>query len=112
MESGMANGKNGTLVVTRDGAAGRDMLRSYDVWADKAKVASVKRGKSARIDLPAGKHVIQVRIDWNGSKELTVVIAEGVEIELTCGPNKSGKGALHDAVGAKDTYLWLRPRGA
>ena len=99
----------GHLVVSRVSRGYRDAFRAYEIRVDDHPAGKIKRGEAARIELKPGKHRVSVHIDWCASPRVEINILAGAEIRLTCGPEKSGRGALHDAVRDTDQYIWLRP---
>lgn len=105
----MSDIDQGSLVVARAASLGRDMFRAYKIYVGGDVVGEVKRGREARITLPAGDHLVRMKIDWCASPEVRVEITAGSEVRLACGPNPSGKGALRDVLGNTGDYLWLRP---
>ena len=103
-----ADGPPGELVIRRSGSWGRDVMRAYEVWVDRVIVTTVKRGGVARIPLDPGDHVVCIQIDWCSSPELAVVVEPGGQTRVSCGPNKTGAGALNQVLHDRGNYVWLR----
>ena len=61
--------KTGTVIVHR-GNSMQDMLRSYKILIDGNEVGKIKQNEEQQYELKYGKHVIQFKIDWKGSKLL------------------------------------------
>ena len=54
-----------------------DVARTYAVRIDDDTRGRIGNGEEARFELPVGEHVLDLRIDWTGSPELTVDIRAG-----------------------------------
>jgi len=76
-----------TIHVHRESGPFRDRLRSYKVLVDDEVVGKVKPGEDVRHAVPPGEHVVRIRIDWTGSKPLTVTAEPGETVSLVCAPN-------------------------
>jgi hypothetical protein len=48
-----------------------DRFRRWIVIVDGQQAAHLKNGQTAEIPLPHGRHELQLRIDWTGSKACT-----------------------------------------
>lgn len=100
--------KTGTVIVHR-GNAMQDILRSYKVFIDGKEVGKIKQSEEQQYKLSYGKHVIQFKIDWKGSKLLEFELNDNSPIIcVNCrGYSKfgttieSGKALL----GANDNYI-------
>lgn len=97
------------LIVRRKKDLWQDIARDYQVMVDGRSVASIARGQEVRIAIAAGRHTVQMKIDWCTSGELTVDAAVGEEVMLDCGGNAKPFLALLYVTIWKNKYLWLRP---
>lgn len=95
-----------TLKIKRDKGI-QDALRAYGVLVDDKKLGAVANGAEAVFTLPAGEHRVRLGIDWCGSNEVTVALADGVVTTLECG----GSGNPLNAFFRRNHYLWLREAG-
>ena len=64
----------------------RDRWRSYSVLVDGRCSGRLRRGGTVTVPVAPGPHVVQVRIDWTGSEEVTVTVADGEVVSLTASP--------------------------
>lgn len=101
-----------SLVVRRQNAWWADILRSYVVFVDGQEVAHVKNGASVEVPLPAGRHRIQLGVDWCRSPELEVNAIAGAPTVIECGPNANPLTALLYASFFRNSYLWVKPAQA
>lgn len=51
-------------------------LRSINIYLNNKKIGSLKDGEQTEIEVPPGRHILQAKIDWCGSKKTAVIIAE------------------------------------
>ena len=91
-----------TDLVLRRGGGFRDILRAYRIIVDGREVGKINRNSEIRIPVSAGKHAVQLKIDWCSSSELIISVADGISMALECGPN-------HGASPLTNTksYIWL-----
>ncbi len=76
-----------TDLVLRRGDGFRDMLRAYRIIVDGREAGKIKRNSEVRIPVSAGRHTVQLKIDWCSSPELVVSVAMELSTILECGPN-------------------------
>jgi hypothetical protein len=94
-----------TDLVLRRGDAYRDKFRAYRIIVDGRKVGKINRNSAVRIPVSAGKHTVQLKIDWCSSRELVISVAAGLSMVLECGPND--KTALFSNSFDTNNYIWL-----
>ena len=75
------------VLVIRRGDGWGDRFRSYDVLVDGARRGLVRAKQAISIELPAGEHTIELRIDLYSSPMLPVTLSEA-GLTLECGPNR------------------------
>jgi hypothetical protein len=93
----------------------RDSLRSYTILLDDREMARLKRGDTARFEIPPGKHVLQAVIGSKRSASFDVSGDSEETLRFTCGPRggssdvrAGGLGAILDAFKRQpDTWLFL-----
>ena len=96
----------GTVRVVRPQGGWRDLARAYRIEVDGQPRGKVRRGETLEIGVSAGRHVVQARIDWTGSRELVVEVAAGSAVTCRVEPAGHPGQALAQA-GSIDTYLAL-----
>ena len=52
-------------------------LRGINIFIDGNKVGSIANGETKSFEVGAGQHTLKAKIDWAGSRELPVSVAEG-----------------------------------
>ncbi|WP_250033073.1 hypothetical protein [Paractinoplanes maris] len=69
-----------------------ELKRAHDVGAiarrmtfrvDGRLVARLRRGATARIEVPAGRHTVQARMDWQRSEPLELDLSDDTLVTLT-----------------------------
>ncbi|MCA3071780.1 MAG: hypothetical protein ING77_04935 [Rhodocyclaceae bacterium] len=98
-----------TLLVRRAKVKWQDRVRSYRVIIDDNEVAQVANGAEVEVPVTAGKHIVQLKIDWCQSEALEIDVASGERQILECGPNVTPWLALLCITVSRKKYLWLRP---
>jgi hypothetical protein len=91
-------GGTGIVSVRRLPAPYRDRLRAYDVVIDEAVVGAVRDGDEIRCSIPAGDHVIRVKIDWSGSRPLRFSLPAGQSVSFECEPSGGTGAAIRDLL--------------
>lgn len=78
----------GLLIVRRPKTSlgSGDQLRAYSVLVDGKRVGSLKQDEVVTVELATGEHEVQARIDWTGSKKLTINIEADFETRLEVVP--------------------------
>lgn len=72
----------GTILVDRPELGWMDQLRAYRVIVDGQESGRTSNGETKALPVAAGPHVVQLRIDWSGSKPLKVDVAQGSAVRL------------------------------
>ena len=96
--------------VARDKGGGRDVFRAYQVLIDEQVVGRLRRGKTGRFDVPAGRHGVRIKIDWTGSPTVLVDLAEDQVVRLRCRPSRGAFFGLIDMFG-RDRWVGLEVVG-
>ena len=110
MDSAISNNlnKTGTVIVHR-GNAMQDVLRSYIVFIDGKEVGKIKQNEEQQNELNYGKHVIQFKIDWKGSKLLEFELNDDSPIVCVNCRGYSKFGTIFESgkalLGANDNYI-------
>jgi hypothetical protein len=94
-----------TDLVLRRNDGYRDKFRAYRIIVDGREVGKINRNDWVRIPVSAGKHTVQLKIDWCNSRELVISVAAGLSTALECGPND--KTALFSNSFDTNPYIWL-----
>ncbi len=97
---------SGHVVINRESSLNY-RARAFKVFVDGQHVDDIRNGQRVTLDVPAGAHRIQLKIDFYKSAELPVEVNEGQAVQLLCGPPKGVDGILR-AFQTTD-YLTLRP---
>jgi hypothetical protein len=96
-----------TDLVLRRSAGFRDILRAYRIFVDGRKVGKINRNSEIRIPVSAGKHTVQLKIDWCSSPELVVSVPAELPTVLECGPNFETSYVYPFTTGDPSSYIWL-----
>jgi len=86
-ESNRAVSEGAMLRVTRKPVRFRDRARAYRVLVDGVQVGQIRDGQTADFSIPAGHHEIRLKLDWTGSKVLSldVSVPKKASAVVTCG---------------------------
>ncbi len=76
------------------------IARRMEFWVDGQRVARLRRGATARIEVAVGTRVVQARMDWLSSAPL--------ELSMSTGTSRTVTGAL-TAHSITFTGTFLRP---
>ena len=99
-----------TLALRRLKGGGRDLARAYRILVDDQEVGRLKRGESARFPLSAGRHDVQVAVDWKRSARFEVSGDGGGTVSFRCRPRRSALWGFVDLLKREDnTWLVLEP---
>ncbi len=71
-----------TIRVFRPPTKYRDRLRKYQLLVDGENLASVSHGETVRLEVAAGHHAVQAKVDWAKTPAVKFDIAEGETVEL------------------------------
>jgi hypothetical protein len=88
-------------------------LRAINIYAGNKKIGDIKNGELEHFVLPAGKCILQARIDWCTSNKLMIspIEHQPINIELTSFANGSRPGgfsALYHITFGMNKFLKLR----
>jgi len=93
-----STGPSGTVIVRRPAAPLRDRLRAYQVVVDDTVIGAVRDGEEIHCTIPAGPHVIRIKLDRSGSQPRDFTMGAGQTVLFLCAPNGSGSSALLDLL--------------
>jgi hypothetical protein len=82
----------------------RDRFRAYRLEIDGEPVGEVRYGKEILVETRPGIRKVRARIDWTGSEELTLDLAEGEAFSIRVEP---GEGSTLASLQTPDGYLRL-----
>jgi hypothetical protein len=99
----------GTIEIARRADSYVDRTRKYKLMVDGQRRGAVRRGDTLTVDVPAGRHVVALKIDWAGSREVTVDVPEGGVVKLWCEPAASAASGLAHSIFNRHGYIELRP---
>jgi len=102
---GHSTGKLSTIVVLRPRMLWRDRLRKYEIHIDGAVRARITNGGRVSIEVPAGRHVVAVRIAWTGSPDVVVDCPAAGSVSLSVEPTATLTTALEAAL---STAVYLK----
>jgi hypothetical protein len=83
-----------------------DRNRVYKVVIDGSDVGELWPSQSDWFNVRLGEHLVRVKIDFMGSNELHVALAEGDLVELACRARSSAM-AMFSTVFGRNSYLDL-----
>jgi hypothetical protein len=84
-----------------------DADRPFEVVVDDAVVGMLAHGADQAVELPVGRHRVQLRLDDGASPVREVEIEPGAEVVLGCRSRAGGVNAILRAV-ARDRYIaWI-----
>lgn len=95
----------GDVRIKRWSAYG-DKLRRYTILLDDQPRVRIKDGEELVLEVSAGMHTLQVKLDWVTSERLVVEVPPDGEISLTCGGGKFGHG-LANLLSKSRSYIQL-----
>lgn len=75
-------------LIIRRGRAYADAVRAYKIFVDGEARGEIRQGGEVSLDVPPGQHVVQLRVDWCTSSEVTVRAGEA-PVVLACRPKSS-----------------------
>jgi len=99
-----------TLVLSRLSGLRQNARAKYTVRLDGESVGRIAAGETKRYHVPAGRHSLQVSIDWGKSPAVIVDAIAGEVISLECAP-RDGSSALWvllRSIVHPSSYLELR----
>jgi hypothetical protein len=96
----------GQILIERPRGLWRDIVRQYKIKIDGELVGMISRGSQLAVDVAAGPHRVQARIDWTGSPEIDVDVIDGNVVHVTVEP--AGNSLQMYQALTKARYLKLR----
>jgi hypothetical protein len=97
------------ILIERPKAVWRDRVRLYSVELDGARVGQIAPGSELALEVTPGLHRLKARIDWTGSREISVDVADGSDVRLTVKP--AGNSLQMYQALTKGRYLKLQHSG-
>jgi hypothetical protein len=65
----------------------RDAIRSYRLEIDGVERGFIKAGGEFSLQVPSGTHTVQARLDWSGSRSLTINAEPDQTVHIRVEPN-------------------------
>ena len=93
--------------VDREPGGYTDRARAYKVLIDGEERGTVKHGEGVEVEVPAGSHEVQMKVDWATSPALEVTLGEGERAEFRCAPNATPMTAIFYAFFKRGNYIRL-----
>jgi hypothetical protein len=75
------------IEISRDRKMWRDRLRAYRVLIDRDEVGRLRSGETGRYQVVAGRHQVELRIDWASSPMVKVDVGDNEVASLRCRPS-------------------------
>lgn len=100
---------NATLVLQRDSGY-VDFIRRYKVLLDGEQIGAIRNGGRFECQVPPGRHVLQLKIDWCGSNAVEFEVGAGEAIRFECGSNLRGRKAANVGkamISTPNEWIWL-----
>ena len=89
-----------------------DWLRGYKIFIDGEEHGAVRPNSIRTLEVPAGRHQVQLRMDWSSSPVVAVDVDDD-GATLACGPGaRCGGWSLLSLSCPVETSIWLRPRSS
>jgi hypothetical protein len=82
------------LHVSRPSGKYRDAIRSYRIEIDGSERGLIEAGGKLSLQVPSGKHVVAARIDWSGSRPVSIEFGPGQTVHIRVEPNGGPLSAL------------------
>ena len=80
-------GTGSRILIKRKKGVYRDFLRAYKVLVDGEVQARLRRGGTVEVEVKPGRHVVEMKVDWCSSPEVTLDLEPGQTARLYCSPN-------------------------
>lgn len=88
---------SGVIRVTRLRGTHSTMV-SFRSLLDGQPITSIDQGQTRDLRVAPGKHTVQIRTAWAGSREMSIEVMEDSTAELVCRANGSPVTGLFDSV--------------
>ena len=75
----------------------RGRLSAYKVIIDGKKQGTIKNDETRKFEISPGRHRVQVRINWTGSRPLDISVRPDSTVSLECTPGPLATGGV-DAI--------------
>jgi hypothetical protein len=98
-----------SIAFYRPPAVWRDLLRAYRLVVDGYAVGEVRPGQVLRVQVSPGRHEVQARIDWTGSRRWVVHVIDGGEARFKVEP--AGNFLMLWQVLGTESYLRMSFEG-
>lgn len=95
---------SGTIRITREKNLWANRLRRFTIVINGQEAATIKRGETIDLPVPAGPFSARATIDWTGSPTFTSTIADGEVLAFVVGNGQNVSGLVDS-----EAYLELRP---
>jgi hypothetical protein len=102
-------GNGGVVRIKRGSSEWRDRLRKYKVVLDGVVVAKLRNGEKSELAVPAGRHSLEIRIDWTGSDVAEFTVADGETVEFVCGATPCSRCTRPSSRPGMSDWYALRP---
>jgi len=70
--------------IARHETWSRDLLRSYQVFIDGARVGGIRRRQTRVFPLPVGEHRLHLKIDWYATRDEAFTVRPGETVDYWC----------------------------
>ena len=102
------SGDSATIHVERRAGGYVDRGRAYTVLVDGAESGKVKHGEGVDVAVSPGTHEVQMKIDWTRSLPISVEVADGEQVRLSCAPNANPLTVLWYISVGRSRYIDLQ----
>jgi len=88
-----------------------DVFRRYKVVIDGVEKGRIKNGGTFACDITAGRHTIELKIDWCGSNIIEFDVRNNEIVAFDCGSNLRGWKIFKAGKVMKETpheWIWLK----
>jgi hypothetical protein len=101
----------GHLQIRRESGHYRDRTRADNLFVDGEHAGKVRQGETASVEVAAGAHTVELRVDWGRSEALQTDVADDQAVRLRCHPDTSQVALVAITIGRK-RYIVLEPTPA
>ena len=82
--------------------------RQIGVYLDNNKIGTILNGETKEFDIPSGQHTVRAKIDWCGSKNITIQTNENEIKTVTISGFKYGNYLMPGFAGLMVLYFILK----
>src|ERR1700679_981687 len=97
-----------SITVVRSQSSLGGTARRYKVLIDGVERAALAGGDEVEVDVDAGAHSVEVRIDWTGSQSVEVVVADDDIASFAVEPAAQTQLGQFGRIFGRHGYLNLR----